>query len=64
MGMTDYDVTIDITKLKPFDCKYYRHQTLLSKTACLGYCQMGEDDLSLKYCKGSDCNEYEKGDVE
>ena len=54
------EISIDISKLRPFDCKYYRHQTLLSKTACMGYCQMGDDDLSLRYCKGVDCEEYEK----
>ena len=62
--MTSFDVLIDITKLKPFDCRYFRHQTLLSKTTCLGYCQKEDDDLSLQYCKGIECTEYEKGDME
>ena len=53
------EILIDITKLKPFDCRYYRYCTLLSVSSCLGYCILG-DDLSLKFCKGNDCEEYEK----
>lgn len=51
------DVTIDITKIKPFNCKHYRPKTYLSKSNCLGYCLLNDD---LKYCEGIDCNEYEK----
>lgn len=57
--MTD-DISIDITQLKPFNCKHYHFPTLLSKTSCLGYCQKGDDYLSLRYCKGIECTEYEK----
>lgn len=53
------EITIDINQLKPFNCKHYQHQTYLSISSCLGYCRL-EDGLSLKYCKGSNCEEYEK----
>ena len=53
------EITVDITKLKPFNCKYYSSKTLLSKSSCIGYCNK-EDDLNLKYCKGYSCKEYEK----
>lgn len=54
------EISIDITKLdiKPYNCKYYKSKTLLSKSNCIGYCQMG--NIDLKYCKGYYCNEYEK----
>lgn len=50
---------IDISKLKPFNCRHYQHPTYLSISNCLGYCLLG-DYLSLKYCKGTDCKEYEE----
>ena len=53
------EIMIDISKLKPFNCRHYQHQTYLSISNCLGYCLLG-DDLSLKYCKGTDCKEYEE----
>jgi len=54
------EISIDITKLsiKPYNCTYYCPRTLLSKSNCIGYCQMGNNDV--KYCKGSYCEEYEK----
>ena len=49
------DITIDISKLRPFNCKYFQYKTLLSKSNCIGYCKQSE----LKYCKGLECNDYE-----
>lgn len=54
------EISIDITKLKPFNCKYYQYRTLLSKSNCIGYCQIRDNDLNLQYCKGINCEKYEK----
>ena len=57
------EIMIDISKLKPFNCRHYQYPTYLSISSCLGYCLL-EDNLSLKYCKGNDCEEYEKMELE
>ena len=54
------EIAIDIDKLKPFNCRYYKHKTHLSLSRCIGYCVY--DDLSLQYCTcaGGECDKYEE----
>lgn len=54
-----FDITFDITKIKPFNCKYYAGKTRLSIPTCIGFCILnGEENMT--YCKGANCDYYKE----
>lgn len=56
--MAEEYVTIDFSKIKPFDCVYYRSPNYLSISDCVGYC-----NLKYEYCHFQNCNEYHKKEL-
>ena len=52
-------VTIDLSKIKPFNCLHYMPPNYLSISYCVGYC-----NLKNEYCQFQNCNEYHKKELD